>query len=68
MVIKGFDVFKGVGKFLLGAVATGIAFLLSSPEVTIYKLIPEHWQTLTIAGLILEGLDYLLHKINNIGK
>jgi hypothetical protein len=62
MQIGSFDVGKGIGKFLLGVIAVAITFVIQNPQV-ITKLIPEKWATLTLSGLILELLDYILHII-----
>ena len=62
MVIKGFDVGKGFGKFLLGMVAVAITLIIQNPQI-ITTIIPEKWATITVAGLVLEILDFILHKV-----
>ncbi len=62
MTLGNFDLGKGLGKTLLGIVAIGLAFVAQNPQM-ITKLIPEHWQTMTVGGLIIEGIDYLLNLI-----
>ncbi len=62
MVIAGFDVGKGIMKFLLGAIATGLTLIIQNPSA-ITALIPEKLATMTLVGAIVELLDFVLYKI-----
>jgi len=62
-IFTSFKLGKGIGKTVLGALAVGITMIIQNPEV-IQNVVPEHILTMTIGGLILEGLDYILNLIN----
>jgi len=62
MQIGNFNAGKGLNKTLLGMTAVALTFAAQNPSM-ITNLIPEHWKTITLAGLIVEGIDYLLNLI-----
>lgn len=62
-IFSNFNLGKGFGKFGLGVLAVAITMAIKNPDA-ILKIIPEHWQTMTIAGALLEALDYVLVLID----
>jgi len=55
-----FNIFKAIGKFFLGFIASAIGIIVQNPEI-IVNLIPEKIATMTVAGLVVELLDYIHH-------
>jgi hypothetical protein len=62
MRIGNFDLKKGFGKFLLGAIGVGLAYVIQNPNI-ITSLIPEKWATMTLSGALIEFIDYILSVI-----
>lgn len=58
-IIMNFDIKKGLGKALLGALAAAIVIIIQNPQA-IASILPDHWKAITLVGLIVEGLDYIV--------
>lgn len=55
---------KAIGKFLMGFIGTGIGLVATNPTI-ITDLIPEQWATMTLAGLVVEIIDFAHHKLTS---
>jgi hypothetical protein len=62
-IIGNFDVVKGISKFLLGAGAVAVAFLVSNPDI-ILNLLPQTFVALGLGGLVVELVDYIKNCID----
>ena len=62
-IFTNFKFGKGLSKTILGALAVGITMIIKNPE-SMQAIVPENILTMTIGGLILEALDYILNLIN----
>jgi len=57
-----FNLSKGIGKFLLGALGV-IAGLATNNPQAIMSVVPQNWLSITIGGLLVEGIDFLHNKL-----
>ncbi len=53
---------KALGKFLLGAVGTGVALLQTNPDLLLSRL-PEGLVAMSIGGAVVEIIDFAHHKL-----